>query len=152
MTPQQCNEYGAQAVMLDDLPDNPAQKRPLVVELVSRIQAARACQKSGNSEWEKKHHDVVRQLEEYLPSGSGFDSGSIVDLGSTTDTKLVIHTSYHHMGENGMCLAWTDHQVIVTPSFRGIDIRITGKNRNDIKDYIAEVFYDALQRCDYSFT
>jgi hypothetical protein len=34
----------------------------------------------------------------------------------------------------------------VTPIFGGFDIRVTGRNRNDIKDYIAETFDSALNQ------
>lgn len=41
---------------------------------------------------------------------------------------------------------WTDHTVIVTPSLRsGFDIRITGRDRNQTKEYLYEVFDSALR-------
>jgi len=40
---------------------------------------------------------------------------------------------------------WTDHQLIVTPSLQfGFHIRITGKDRNQTKDYLHETFQYAL--------
>jgi len=36
--------------------------------------------------------------------------------------------------------------VIVTPAFDGIDVRITGRNRNNIKDYLGEMFHFILTR------
>ena len=79
-----------------------------------------------------------------LPSGSGFDSGSKLDE-SSTPNKLVFSTAFHHMDEAGYYDGWTEHKVIVTPTFGGIDVRVTGKNRNQIKEYISEVFYSLLQ-------
>ena len=39
---------------------------------------------------------------------------------------------------------WTEHTVTVTPSFSGFNMRISGRNRNDIKDHMHETFYSAL--------
>jgi len=44
------------------------------------------------------------------------------------------------MDESGGYGGWTEHYVTVTPTFTGIDIKVSGKNRNEIKDYIAEAF------------
>ena len=50
------------------------------------------------------------------------------------------------MTEHGYYDGWTEHDVIVTPSLRspGFSLRITGRNRRDIKEYIADAFHDAL--------
>ena len=37
-----------------------------------------------------------------------------------------------------------EHLVIVTPEFDGINVRVTGKNRNDIREYLADLYHDAL--------
>jgi len=45
------------------------------------------------------------------------------------------------MDENGYYCGWSDHSIIITPSLAfGFDLRITGRNVRDIKDYMAEVF------------
>jgi hypothetical protein len=81
----------------------------------------------------------------YLPSGSGFDNGSKLDLSESTPERIVLSTSYHHMNEGGMYDGWSEHTVIVTPSLAsGFNLRITGRDRNAIKAYIAECFHDAL--------
>jgi hypothetical protein len=49
------------------------------------------------------------------------------------------------MNGDGYYDGWTDHTVIVTPTFSGIDITVTGRDKNDIKNYIGEVFYDCLR-------
>ena len=77
---------------------------------------------------------------EILPSGSGFNSGTRFDIDKSTMDKLVFHTSYHHMSEHGYYTKWTDHTVTVTPSFHGFNIKVSGRNHNDIKEYIAESF------------
>jgi hypothetical protein len=99
------------------------------------------CAASGNTEWEAKHRDAIETLCGGLPSGSGFDNGSHIELGQSTGEKLVFSTSFHHMNNNGMYDGWTEHEVILTPSLEmGYSLRVTGKDRNDIKDYIAEQF------------
>jgi len=97
-------------------------------------------------EWEDKKADELEGLEYMLPSGSGFDAGTQVDLENSKPNRVVLHTAFHHMDEYGGYCGWTNHDVIVTPSLtRGFDIRITGRNtRNDIKSYIAETFDEVL--------
>jgi len=40
--------------------------------------------------------------------------------------------------------ATIENNCIVRPSFNGINIKITGRNRNEIKDYLYDVFDIAL--------
>jgi len=108
--------------------------------LASAIQARQNCIASHNTEWEDRWGNLIASIMDDAPNGSGFDSGTeLIDL-STTATKLVFTTAFHHMDENGMYDGWTEHTVTVTPAFDGIDIRVSGRNRNDIKEYIAECF------------
>jgi len=117
----------------------------LYQELASAVGAYHRCVESGNAEWESNHNEAIHKLELELPSGSGFDSGTKVALYDSTEEKLVLQTCFHHMNENGMYAGWTDHTVIVTASLVfGIKLRITGRNRNEIKHYIHEVFETAL--------
>ena len=93
--------------------------------------------------WERIHEIVT----EYLPSGSGFDTGTTLLTSPTSShaDKLTFSVAFHHMNEVGYYDGWTEHKVIVTPSFiGGFRLRVTGRNRNDIKDYIAEAFHTAL--------
>ena len=47
--------------------------------------------------------------------------------------------------ETGMYDGWTEHTVTVRPSLQfGFRLSISGRNRNGIKDYIAEVFGEIL--------
>lgn len=120
-------------------------KVPLYRAIAGAIQAARNADAAGNSEWEVKHdrraHDLVRR---HMPSGAGIDSGTSL-LDTSTPERLVFLADYHHMSEQGYT-GWTEHTVIVTPSLTaGFELRITGRNRNDVKDYLAEVYDDALR-------
>lgn len=79
-----------------------------------------------------------------LPSGSGFDCGTAVDE-SSRENRLVLTTCFHHMNLDGYYDGWTSHKVIVTPSLISeFDLRVTGRDRNEIKDYIGDVFHHVL--------
>ena len=117
-------------------------------KIASLLTAIENCKITGNAEWEKRHFITIeRIIKDHFPSGSGFDSGTTLDMGESNGEKLVFYTSFHHMDENGFYDGWTEHKVIVTPSLSfGYNLRITGKDRNDIKEYIADCFIEALER------
>jgi hypothetical protein len=120
--------------------------KQLYQEIASLMQARRNCETSNNTEWAMKHGQrIVTLVDDYLPSGSGFDAGTKLLIPQSTPERLVFQTSYHHMDDVGGYDGWTEHEVVVTPSLVfGFNLRVTGSNRNDIKDYIAEVFQAAL--------
>ncbi len=96
-----------------------------------------------------ENEDRVKEIMQDAPSGSGFDSGTQLD-DKSTPKKLIFDTSYHHMNEAGFYIGWTDHSVIITPGFRGVDVCVTGKNYNGIKDYIGDVFCNWMHN-DYQW-
>lgn len=114
-------------------------------ELASLVQANINCEISGNKEWFEKHEARIEELvENYMPSGSGFDCGTKIDLDKSTPEKLVFYTDFHHMNE-GYYNGWTEHRITVRPSLAfGFTLTISGRNRNEIKDYIHQVFDCAL--------
>lgn len=122
-------------------------RKPLYQELAALLQAQANCLKANNSEWLDKHGDSIRQLVYgFMPSGSGIDCGTNLD-DTSKPNRLVFTTSFHHMNDGGMYDGWTEHTVIVTPDLAsGYDLRITGRDRNDIKEYLAEVYGYALQQ------
>lgn len=115
-------------------------------QFASAVNARLNCIEHINSIWEEKWTTKIHELtEEFMPSGSGFDAGTILELEESTGEKLVFTTSFHHMDEHGFYDGWTEHKVIVTPSLQfGFNLRVTGRDQNEIKDYIAEVFQMAL--------
>ena len=123
--------------------------KPIITEIASLILAIKNCEKSGNEEWADKHETRLRVIErEFLPSGSGVDSGSKINIEASTGNRVVIETSFHHMDDGGSYDGWTEHRVIVTPDLVcGFDMRITGANRNEIKEYLGDLFRTALDRC-----
>lgn len=114
--------------------------------LASHIAAYHNCKASGNTEWLNRHADAVERIcKQILPSGSGIDSGSTIDLGECTAEKIVIHADYHHMNDGGYYDGWTEHAIRVTPSFiGGLSLRVSGRDRNMIKDYLSDTFHQAL--------
>lgn len=98
--------------------------------------------------WNSAHKERAEYLtREFLPSGSGFDCGTKLLLDESRPEKLVFFTEFHHMDSNGSYDGWTSHKVTVRPSLvHGLILTVGGRNRNDIKDYIYESFWDALNR------
>jgi len=123
--------------------------KPLYQQIVSSVVAYGNCLARDNKEWELKHRETVETLvSNFMPAGSGFDSGTKLDWDATlrNPAKLVFTTSFHHMNENGMYDGWTEHTVTVSASLLfDFDLRISGRNRNDIKGYMHEVFDSALR-------
>jgi hypothetical protein len=119
--------------------------KPVASLVASCLEAIDNCKRSGNAEWEAKHRDRVQELvSEFMPSGSGWDEGTKLDWDKSTPDRLVFFGSFHHMDE-GSYDGWTEHTITVKPSLaHGFTIVVSGRNRNDIKDYLAEMFHGCL--------
>jgi hypothetical protein len=80
-------------------------------------------------------------VENYLPCGSGFDNGTKFNWDESKDNKLVFDTAFHHMNEGGYYDGWTEHKIIITSDLMNdFNVKITGKNHNQIKEYIHSCF------------
>lgn len=79
-----------------------------------------------------------------MPSGAGIDSGINFNAAKSNSKKIVLDIPFHHMDENGFYDGWSDYVATVTPSFDGIDLKITGKDKNDIKYYLHDLIYEEL--------
>jgi hypothetical protein len=103
---------------------------------------AKNCQwyKTVNDKFIDQCIDNLDKLRDLLPSGSGFDSGCEINIKESGEKKVVLNFSFHHMNENGYYIGWTEHKVILLPTFSGYDMKITGKDINQTKEY----FYDTL--------
>jgi len=120
---------------------------PRIYETLARkIQARANCHTSGNAEWFERHTEDIRAIvREKFPSGSGFDNGTSIDLDASTAEKLVFTGSFHHMDDVGSYSHWTDHRVTVRPSLAfGCVVSVTGAGGRDHKNYVSEVFHNAL--------
>lgn len=123
-------------------------REPLYRALSSLVSARLNCiarKPTANVEWQSKHEDSIAELVEFLPSGSGIDGGTKIDLDASTPEKLVFTFGFHHMNDAGMYDGWTEHTLTVRPSLQfDIATTISGRNRNDIKDYLYETYGYAL--------
>lgn len=121
--------------------------RKLYQILAAKIQARLNCIRAGNEVWELTHrHEIEALVKNRMPSGSGVDCGTKIDLDESEPNRLVFTFSYHHMDSNGFYDGWTEHRVIVTPDLAfGFNLKITGRDRNQIKEYLTEIYSEALE-------
>lgn len=117
----------------------------IIETIASTLDALTRC--PVGHEWHDRHHARLTEIEKnYLPSGSGIDCGTKIDRARSTASRIVFTTEFHHMNNVGMYDGWTEHAIIARPSFiGGFDLRVTGRDRNEIKDYLADVFDTALR-------
>jgi len=121
--------------------------KPLYKAMALTLNAYHNCVKADNKDWELKHFEKLTEYNDSLPSGSGIDSGCKIDIESSTDNIIIINFGYHFMDENGYYDGWEDYKLIITPSLSfDFDLKIIGKNRNEIKDYFYEMFDFTLRQ------
>ena len=122
----------------------------IVTLLASTCDARLRCTKhlDTHKEWYDRHEDTIESIvSDFLPHGSGIDSGVKFNFEHSTGEKLVLDTAFHHMDENGYYDGWSNHTITVRPSLRfGFTLSISGRNRNDIKDYLSDVFHADLSQ------
>ena len=122
--------------------------QPLYTLIASSLIAMNNCKASGNAEWFERHKERLDHMRKnYLPSGSGFDTGTFI-LWNSTDTCLQFTADYHHMDDSGYT-GWKQYRIVCRPSLSlGITVDVHGYNgsrpTSDDKDYVAEVFEQCL--------
>lgn len=124
-------------------------KRTVVHVIAQAVASMQHAEKVGRTDWYERHLDDLQQVvEEYMPHGGGFDAGTkIVIDKSTNGSRLLFRADFHHMDEHDVYDGWTEHFVTVKPDFlSGVAVFVSGRDRNDIKEYIRETFYTALTR------
>lgn len=95
--------------------------------------------------WMARYKAAALAATDYLPSGSGIDSGPTLDIQASSAERLVIDLSYHHMDAHGGYDGWTDHRITVRPSLiHTVKLTISGQDRNGTKDYLYEIYQYAL--------
>lgn len=131
----------------------PHHTQPLYIHIASAIAALHNCEQRAtqittgkpDTSWVTRWRDRLAAYEQLLPSGSGFDNGSKIDIDSSRGDDLWFETSFHHMDEVGGYDGWTEHTINITPSFiHGFTIEVKGEDRGDIGDYIGDTFNSAL--------
>ena len=112
-------------------------------KLANHIQAFK--NPSISNEWKDKHEESINDMCKALPHGSGMDGLCEIRLNYCKKDKIVFFVEFHHMNQNGYYTNWTEHNIIITPSFiHGFDMQITGVNKNDIKDYLHQTFSEVF--------
>jgi hypothetical protein len=121
--------------------------RPLYEAIYTALLARDNCRSPGFARPEMAHtwDAVLDHLALNLASGAGFDWGTRITGRTPDGAGFILETGFHHMNPNGFYDGWTEHRVTVHPSFLGsFRLVISGRNRNDIKDYINDVFNQSL--------
>ena len=80
------------------------------------------------------------------PSGSGIEPGTMFLPEESSKEKLVFYTEYHHRTKNGHYDGRTLHRVIATHDLLGLNVRVTGRNRDNIREYLSDVYRDWLMK------
>lgn len=107
------------------------------------LQAYKNCIASNNVEWAEKHKEFLDKECEKLPHGSGLDKGVKFDFEKSDSTKLIFTTSFHHMND-GYYNGWTDHIIKITPTFGHFNLAIGGTDKDQIKEYLFDLFYSVF--------
>jgi hypothetical protein len=95
--------------------------------------------KSDTKNMQAAKTDIAAILS-LLPSGSGIDAGMTLNYDESKPDRLVFDFEFHHMID-GAYTGWTQHKLIIVPSFvYGFVMRITGPDKNQVKNYLYQVF------------
>lgn len=112
-----------------------------VSQLANKVAAFMQCTEPYKSIAE----DTINDICKALPHGSGLDGKVELQLESSTPEKLCFYFEFHHMDENGFYCGWTEHNLFITPSLQhGFNLRITGRDKNDVKEYLYQIFQEVF--------
>lgn len=142
--------------------------KPLYIELATLVQRQRnladrisaAIHSSNGAERDRclamknqVEDEICRLLKEYLPSGSGVDGGTTLNTGGCFRAGhsrllcLALSAGFHHMDDQGSYVKWTEHTIQVIPDMvSGFTLNIGGPNYRQIKDYLFDLYGQALQQ------
>ena len=84
-------------------------------QIATYVDAYHRCLANGNALYKDHAGEVEDLVCEHMPSGSGWDCGTTLDIGESTKDKLVFFGSYHHMDEGTYC-GWSSWTITVKPS------------------------------------
>ncbi len=114
-------------------------------KLALAFQAKEVCK---DSEILDRWEVLIEKILCTLPSGGGFAGTEVKEVSSK---KVILATEFYHVSQNGHREGVTSHRITFTPTLVGTDIKVSGRNFNDVKSYIAEVFHNwATSTCCYN--
>jgi hypothetical protein len=132
------------------LEERRARMIPRYVKLARLIDQNERCIANGNTEWKERTDISIERLMQTAPSGNGIDSGTTLIRENDGKApkgvnKLQFRADFHHMNDAGYYDGWTEHIITVRPDLGfGFDLTVSGRNRNGIKEYLAEIYYQWL--------
>lgn len=121
-------------------------------KLANLVHAVANTINSGNKQWQDRHIETITKVMQTAPSGSGIDCGTKFEVDEQITMRgkdckvfpretLAFFVEFHHMDQHGYYDGWTQHTITVRPSLLfGFTMSISGKDRNQIKDYLSEVY------------
>lgn len=119
---------------------------PIYRRLAHTIAARENCIAGDNQDWQHRHEATIEAIQRLLPSGSGIDSGTTIELEKCSRNRIVLSLGFHHMNDSGMYDGWTQHRITLRPDLLfDFDLHISGPNRNDIKEYLGQTYEFALR-------
>lgn len=127
-------------------------KTTLISRIYRVLQARENCKKDATKlDWFNNHDFTLYQIERnYLPHGSGINSGCTIEREFKKDC-VILHVPYHNMDENGYYCGWSDFKIVCKPEFDGISLKIIGKDKYFVKDYLYDLFNNCLtEMIDFS--
>ena len=109
----------------------------------SRVSSTRdsAASKQKPSSWKEQAHQPHHDPRALVPPErrAGFDTGTLIDFDKSTAEEVNVSITQFHHADDGGYTGWTSATVTVRSSLVfGFRITVSGRNKNDIKDYIHE--------------
>lgn len=150
MTTEQTTEQGEttpETTTQETAPIRYGRPETIAATIAALIGALAHCERLDRRDWAARHRASLQWIgDNLLPSGSGIDRGTTINVERSTGDRLVLDVPFHHMDGSGFYCGWTDYQIIVRPDWSGIRVDVKGRDRNGIKDYLAETYEDQLTR------
>ena len=111
---------------------------------LTKLSKSIAAYNQCNPEWKERALDRIIEMCKDLPHGSGIDAKCDIDIVQSKEDRIVFYFEYHHMDENGYYSGWTEHNLILTPTFGSFRMRLTGRDKNGSKDYLYQLWYEVF--------
>jgi hypothetical protein len=99
--------------------------------------------------WEEMYEDDLKEIvDNYLPSGSGFDRSFRINMEKSKRDKIYFDFSYHCMNDDGYYDGWITVTGKITPSLiYGMNLKLNWHGYNGkYKFLLDDYFYDVLDQ------